>query len=137
MFRVCRPLSRTVHEEHREEEEEEIYDKTNDADDEGEWKSLTVWRKSLVLSCSGFTVINSKGNLVYRVDNYRGHPNEIILMDGSGKSLLTIYHRKVLLLNSITFLYYKILFEKSYFTLQEVLFAIYTYSASLPKRLNF
>ncbi|RDX61646.1 Protein LURP-one-related 17 [Mucuna pruriens] len=52
--------------------------------------TLTVWRKSLVISCKGFTVIDSYGNLVYRVDNYIVHPNEVILMDASGNSLLTM-----------------------------------------------
>lgn len=109
MFLFLKSLSRTVHEEHHEEEED--YDKT---DNDGESKSLTVWRKSLILSCNGFTVIDSKGNLVYRVDNYCEHPNEIILMDGSGKSLLTIYRRKVMLIyhsySSMTIIhfYYKI-----------------------------
>ncbi|TKY60672.1 LURP-one-related 17 [Spatholobus suberectus] len=52
--------------------------------------TLTVWRKSLVISCKGFTVIDSYGDLVYRVDNYIVHPNEVILMDASGNSVLTM-----------------------------------------------
>lgn len=56
---------------------------------------LTVWRKSLVFNCSGFTVYGAKGNLVYRVDNYSSSSlNEIVLMDAIGKSLFTI-RRKV------------------------------------------
>ncbi|KAG8390763.1 hypothetical protein BUALT_Bualt01G0117300 [Buddleja alternifolia] len=31
---------------------------------------LTVWKKSLLLNCDGFTVFDAHGNLVYRVDNY-------------------------------------------------------------------
>ncbi|KAH7515150.1 hypothetical protein FEM48_Zijuj11G0166700 [Ziziphus jujuba var. spinosa] len=31
---------------------------------------LTVWKKSLLFNCTGFTVFNAKGNLVFRVDNY-------------------------------------------------------------------
>ncbi|KAC9547201.1 hypothetical protein E3N88_45652 [Mikania micrantha] len=31
---------------------------------------LTVWKKSLLLNCDGFTVFDSKGNLIFRVDNY-------------------------------------------------------------------
>ncbi|KAK7406085.1 hypothetical protein VNO78_07702 [Psophocarpus tetragonolobus] len=58
--------------------------------------SLTVWRKSLVMSCKGFTVIDSDGNLVYRVDNYIGRPNEVTLMDASGKSILTMCRRRKL-----------------------------------------
>ncbi|KAH9626638.1 hypothetical protein KSS87_001098 [Heliosperma pusillum] len=62
---------------------------------------LTVWRKSLLVSCSGFTVIDSKGNLVYRVDNYCGRrPAEIVLMDGFGKSVLTMRRHKKLTLGN-------------------------------------
>ncbi|XP_043716356.1 protein LURP-one-related 17-like [Telopea speciosissima] len=57
--------------------------------------SLTVWRKSLVFSCYGFTVFDSNGNLVYRVDNYRGDRTEdIVLMDARGKPLLTLHRKK-------------------------------------------
>ncbi|KAG6769682.1 hypothetical protein POTOM_025343 [Populus tomentosa] len=31
---------------------------------------LTVWKKSLLFNCNGFTVFDSKGNLLFRVDNY-------------------------------------------------------------------
>ncbi|CAL9782441.1 unnamed protein product [Musa acuminata subsp. burmannicoides] len=57
---------------------------------------LTVWRKSLLFSCSGFTVFDAEGNLVFRVDNYgSGSTGEIVLMDAAGKPLLTT-RRKVL-----------------------------------------
>ncbi|XP_031095812.1 protein LURP-one-related 17 [Ipomoea triloba] len=56
--------------------------------------SLTVWRKSLLFSCNGFTVIGSDGSLVFRVDNYSGHPHQIILMDGHGNPILTICRHK-------------------------------------------
>lgn len=57
--------------------------------------ALTVWTKSLLFNCNGFTVFDDKGNLVFRVDNYiAGNKDEIVLMDASGKSLLTI-RRKV------------------------------------------
>ena len=57
---------------------------------------LTVWKKSLLFNCDGFTVFDGKGNLVFRVDNYySGNKDEITLMDASGNSLLTI-RRKVL-----------------------------------------
>ncbi|GFP90043.1 protein lurp-one-related 8 [Phtheirospermum japonicum] len=60
---------------------------------------LTVWKKSLVLNCDGFTVFDSHGNLVYRVDNYRSSSysaaaGEIFLMDAHGNSLLTIRRRR-------------------------------------------
>lgn len=57
---------------------------------------LTVWRKSLLLNCDGFTVYDSKGNLVFRVDNYSaGNRAEIVLMDAYGKSLLTIRRKRL------------------------------------------
>ncbi|GMJ15044.1 hypothetical protein like AT5G41590 [Hibiscus trionum] len=56
--------------------------------------SLTVWRKSLVICCNGFTVIDSYGDVVYRVDNYTGRPKELVLMDGTGKSILTMRRSK-------------------------------------------
>ncbi|MFS7897097.1 putative tubby-like protein [Helianthus anomalus] len=56
---------------------------------------LTVWKKSLLFNCYGFTVFDPNGDLVFRVDNYTaGTKAEIVLMDASGHSLLTI-RRKV------------------------------------------
>ncbi|KAH6761027.1 hypothetical protein C2S52_008290 [Perilla frutescens var. hirtella] len=69
--------SRTVVHHYHEEREKEKKRDGNEAS-----TSLTVWRKSLIFSCSGFTVIGSDGGLAYRVDNYTGRPDEIILMDG-------------------------------------------------------
>ena len=60
---------------------------------------FTVWKKSLLFNCDGFTVFDSNGNLVFRVDNYvPGGNGEIILMDASGRALLTI-RRKVRISN--------------------------------------
>ncbi|RZC82653.1 hypothetical protein C5167_045440 [Papaver somniferum] len=57
---------------------------------------LTVWKKSLLFNCNGFTVFDTNGNLVFRVDNYRaGKKTEIFLMDASGKTLLTIRRKKL------------------------------------------
>ncbi|KAG6500626.1 hypothetical protein ZIOFF_040474 [Zingiber officinale] len=57
---------------------------------------LTVWRKSLVFSCSGFTVFDANGDLVFRVDSYgSGSPGELVLMDAAGKPLLTIRRKKL------------------------------------------
>ncbi|KAM6557601.1 hypothetical protein CsatB_004620 [Cannabis sativa] len=76
-----------VHDEDDEAAHDEKYDNEKDV-------VLTVWRKSLLMSCNGFTVIDSHGNLIYRVDNYmRFRPQEITLMDSSGKSILTFNHR--------------------------------------------
>ncbi|XP_076895982.1 protein LURP-one-related 8-like [Bidens hawaiensis] len=56
---------------------------------------LTVWKKSLLFSCDGFTVYDSNGNLVFRVDNYAGsNKSEVVLMDASGRSLLTIRRKR-------------------------------------------
>lgn len=61
--------------------------------------ALTVWQKSLVFSCSGFTVYDPSGNLVFRVDNYCSHPkNKVLLMDAAGMALLTM-RRKVYISN--------------------------------------
>ncbi|KAH6821732.1 hypothetical protein C2S53_015489, partial [Perilla frutescens var. hirtella] len=73
-----------------------------------EWKSesessaaaaavvLTVWKKSLVLNWSGFTVLDTDGKLVYRVDNYDDMSGHIFLMDASGTILLTIRRKRSL-----------------------------------------
>ncbi|XP_015964503.1 protein LURP-one-related 8 [Arachis duranensis] len=98
VFPRLRSLSRAVHQEQVEQEKER---NNNDEypvikiQEEGTLKStcLTVWRKSLVMNCKGFTVIDSHGNLVYRVDNYIHNPNEVVLMDASGNSVLTICRR--------------------------------------------
>ncbi|KAM3321639.1 protein LURP-one-related 17 [Capsicum chacoense] len=68
--------------------------------------SLTVWRKSLIFSCKGFTVIGADGNLVYRVDNYSGRRDQTILMDASGKPILTICkHKKLRIVDNNWFIY--------------------------------
>ncbi|KAL2509782.1 Protein LURP-one-related 8 [Forsythia ovata] len=57
---------------------------------------LTVWKKSLLFNCDGFTVFDAKGNLVFRVDNYMaGNKGEIVLMDASGNSLFTIRRKRL------------------------------------------
>ncbi|KAG6391088.1 hypothetical protein SASPL_148837 [Salvia splendens] len=85
MIFLSKSKSRTVHHYH------------DESGDDGEAStSLTVWTKSLVYSCSGFTVIGSDGGLAYRVDNYTGRPDQTILMDGSGNPIFTICRRKKL-----------------------------------------
>ncbi|KAL3331422.1 hypothetical protein AABB24_034973 [Solanum stoloniferum] len=67
---------------------------------------LTVWRKSLIFSCKGFTVIGSDGNLVYRVDNYSRRRDQTTLMDASGKPILTICrHKKLRIVDNNWFIY--------------------------------
>ncbi|KAJ6790676.1 protein LURP-one-related 8-like [Iris pallida] len=59
--------------------------------------AMTVWRKSLLFNCKGFTVYDSRGDLLFRVDNYSATRSggEIVLMDSSGKSLLTIRRKRL------------------------------------------
>ncbi|KAA8522459.1 hypothetical protein F0562_013180 [Nyssa sinensis] len=97
MIVFLKSISRKIHEEHHEQDY-----KPDDA-----FTSLTVWRKSLLFSCNGFTVIDSGGNLVFRVDNYIRRPEEVILMDGSGKPLLTMCRRKKLRLVTDNWLVYE------------------------------
>ncbi|XP_038905122.1 protein LURP-one-related 8 [Benincasa hispida] len=62
---------------------------------------LTVWKKSMLLNCEGFTVFNADGNLVYRVDNYlAGNKGEILLMDAAGNPLFTIRRKRLSLADS-------------------------------------
>ncbi|KAF3448630.1 hypothetical protein FNV43_RR09343 [Rhamnella rubrinervis] len=100
-------FSRIVHEgEHDDKDHEQQYE-VRDSHNGGACTSLTVWRKSLLLSCNGFTVIDSKGNLIFRVDNYTGRPQEIVLMDASGKSVLTMHRRKKLGMMASSWLVYE------------------------------
>nr|GEU86800.1 protein LURP-one-related 17-like [Tanacetum cinerariifolium] len=88
MLRFLKSLSRTVH-------EERFQEPLNSGGDGDQPTSLTVWRKSLFVGCSGFTVINSNGDLVYRVDNYGGcRRQELVLMDAAGKPILTVSRSK-------------------------------------------
>ncbi|KAK3119607.1 hypothetical protein QOZ80_9AG0672770 [Eleusine coracana subsp. coracana] len=62
---------------------------------------LTVWRKSLLFNCDGFTVFDANGDLAFRVDCY-GSPGrrrrgaEVVLMDVAGKPLLTVRRKRLL-----------------------------------------
>ncbi|KAG4941959.1 hypothetical protein JHK87_045830 [Glycine soja] len=69
---------------------------------------LTVWKKSLLPNCNGFTVFDTqRGNLVFRVDNYVArNKDQILLMDAAGTPLLTI-RRKRLSLVSDTWLVFE------------------------------
>ncbi|RDX86868.1 Protein LURP-one-related 11, partial [Mucuna pruriens] len=55
---------------------------------------LTLWMKSLVLNGKGCTVFDSKGQIVYRVDNYNCKwIQEVHLMDQRGHTLFTILRK--------------------------------------------
>ncbi|VAI11890.1 unnamed protein product [Triticum turgidum subsp. durum] len=62
------------------------------AGEKGEAVSLTVWRRSLLFNGKGFTVFDTNGNLVFRVETYArgGSPREVVLMDAEGVALLTV-----------------------------------------------
>ncbi|XP_010278908.1 PREDICTED: protein LURP-one-related 8-like [Nelumbo nucifera] len=65
---------------------------------DGKAAVITVWKKSLLFNCNGFTVFDAKGNLIFRVDNYlSGNKGEIVLMDAEGKPLLTIRRKRLCL----------------------------------------
>ncbi|XP_010553543.1 PREDICTED: protein LURP-one-related 17 [Tarenaya hassleriana] len=84
MFPFLKYISRSVHEEYQ-----PPHPEAREIVDGGACTTLTVWRKSLLVSCEGFTVIDWKGDLVYRVDNYaRTRPEELLLMDKDGNSVL-------------------------------------------------
>ncbi|KAL5202431.1 hypothetical protein ABZP36_013383 [Zizania latifolia] len=68
---------------------------------------LTVWRKSLLFNCRGFTVFDASGNLVYRVDSYAADSRaEVVLMDAAGRPVLTVRRKKVISLGGDQWLVY-------------------------------
>lgn len=92
---------------------------------------LTVWRKSLLFNCEGFTVFDGKGDLRFRVDCYSaGRKGEIVLMDAAGKSLVTV-RRKVNFFNS--FLNLKFCF----FFILGILFKVLIFLTFDPFRYDF
>jgi len=58
---------------------------------------LTVWRKSLLFNCHGFTVFDANGDLAFRVDCYAASRRraEVVLMDVEGKPLLTVRRKRL------------------------------------------
>uniref|UniRef100_R7W7I2 Protein LURP-one-related 8 n=1 Tax=Aegilops tauschii TaxID=37682 RepID=R7W7I2_AEGTA len=57
--------------------------------------TLTVWRKSLLFDCKGFTVFDAKGNLAYRVDSYASESgDEVVLMDAAGRPPFTVRRKR-------------------------------------------
>ncbi|KAK3136000.1 hypothetical protein QOZ80_5BG0426450 [Eleusine coracana subsp. coracana] len=71
---------------------------TEHAEEEPPATVLTVWRKSLLFNCDGFTVFDANGDLAFRVDSY-GSPGrrraEVVLMDVAGKPLLTVRRKRL------------------------------------------
>ncbi|XP_009631813.1 protein LURP-one-related 11-like [Nicotiana tabacum] len=59
-------------------------------------ETFTIWMKSLVFHGNGCTVFNSKGDIVFRVDNYQEtSSNEVFLMDLYGQVLFSIKKEKL------------------------------------------
>ncbi|XP_060211064.1 protein LURP-one-related 11-like [Lycium barbarum] len=57
---------------------------------------FTLWMKSLVYHGNGCTVYDSKGQIIYRIDNYNiKRSKEVHLMDSNGRVLFSIRNRKV------------------------------------------
>ncbi|KAM7531285.1 hypothetical protein LguiB_034695 [Lonicera macranthoides] len=62
-----------------------------------ETETFTTWMKSLVINGNGYTVYDSRGKVVYRIDNYDTKcSNEVYLMDLRGKVISTILRKKLL-----------------------------------------
>ncbi|KAG2307882.1 hypothetical protein Bca52824_027630 [Brassica carinata] len=95
MFPFLKHRSRSVHGDDALSSPEPIVAVTTTVETGDACTTLTVWRKSLLVSCEGFTVIDSNGDLIYRVDNYaRTRPEELILMDKDGNSVLLMHRTK-------------------------------------------
>ncbi|KAL2547526.1 Protein LURP-one-related 11 [Forsythia ovata] len=61
-----------------------------------ERETFTIWMKSLVFHGNGCTVFNSKGEVVFRVDNYQTrHSSEVFLMDINGVVLFSMKRKKL------------------------------------------
>ncbi|CAH1451432.1 unnamed protein product [Lactuca virosa] len=59
-------------------------------------ESFTIWMKSLVFNTHGCTVYNSKGEIIYRVDNYDNKcGQEVYLMDIRGNVLYSLRQKKL------------------------------------------
>jgi len=62
--------------------------------EEEEATSLTVWRKSLLFNCRGYTVFDARGDLAYRVDSYDAEA-EVVLMDPAGRAAFTVRRKRL------------------------------------------
>ncbi|XP_076912663.1 protein LURP-one-related 4-like [Bidens hawaiensis] len=62
-----------------------------------ERETYTIWMKSLVLNSNGYTVYDSNGGIVFRIDNYDSKCiSEAHLMDLRGNIVCTILRKKLL-----------------------------------------
>ncbi|XP_074325501.1 protein LURP-one-related 11-like [Apium graveolens] len=59
-------------------------------------KTYTIWMKSLVANGNGFTVYDSFGKVVYRIDNYNNKcSRQVYLMDLHGNVLFSMFQKKL------------------------------------------
>ncbi|XP_060180067.1 protein LURP-one-related 4-like [Lycium barbarum] len=59
-------------------------------------ETFTIWMKSLVFHGNGCTVFNSKGEIIFRIDNYQEScRDEVCLMDLKGQVLFSIKREKL------------------------------------------
>ncbi|WOG90257.1 hypothetical protein DCAR_0209500 [Daucus carota subsp. sativus] len=57
-------------------------------------KTYTIWMKSLVANGNGFTVYDSCGRVVYRIDNYSNKScRQVYLMDLHGNVLFSMFQK--------------------------------------------
>uniref|UniRef100_A0A251UEX6 Putative tubby C-terminal-like domain-containing protein n=1 Tax=Helianthus annuus TaxID=4232 RepID=A0A251UEX6_HELAN len=57
-------------------------------------ETYTIWMKSLVLNSNGYTVYDSNGEVVFRIDNYDSKcRSEVYLMDLRGNIVCTILRK--------------------------------------------
>ncbi|KAF7828291.1 protein LURP-one-related 4-like [Senna tora] len=81
---------------HHHKEEERLYYSGGSMNNNSKRERYTIWMKSLVFHSNGCTVYDSKGDIVYRVDNYDSKGiSEVNLMDLKGTVLCTIHKRRV------------------------------------------
>ncbi|KAK9053153.1 hypothetical protein SSX86_029783 [Deinandra increscens subsp. villosa] len=60
-------------------------------------ETYTIWMKSLVLNSNGYTVYDSRGEVVFRIDNYDSKcRSEVYLMDLYGNIVCTILRKELL-----------------------------------------
>jgi uncharacterized protein YxjI len=62
--------------------------------EEEEATSLTVWCKSLLFNCRGYTVFDARGDLAFRVDSYDAEA-EVVLMDPAGRPAFTVRRKRL------------------------------------------
>ncbi|XP_075524252.1 protein LURP-one-related 11-like [Primulina tabacum] len=61
-----------------------------------EKETYTMWMKSLIFHGNGCTIFNSKGEIVFRVDNYQQRcSTQVFLMDSEGQVLFSVTRKKL------------------------------------------